>query len=512
MSKFSIFATSLVLALAGFVLSAPVQAATYIPVTVRIETPDETIYNDTVYVADTGCTVTDSAAVEHQLTQPVAACALEAAAIAGDFKYTLDDSSYGLYLSAIKKIVATDTDYWLFDVNYQMASVGVADAVLTEGDDVLFTYGAWPNSPLQLTTRKKQVTVGQRFSARLQVYNDITAVFEPLANATVYFSDGTTKTTNAAGRVSYKPTATGTVTFYAEVDGYTRSNTGIVTVFARNRTHQVLVPATLTAMANKGADFLLSEINETGMIGGSQAITEWSAIALAATHNVNDVITKTVLAYEPTVNDGTTELARHILALVAIGQDPMNTNGVDYVARLKQTEHNNQFGSVDFVNDDIFAGLALLASGEAVDSQYVQYAVNAASAGINNDNGVSYAVALNTSDVDTTGYYLQLLQAVGGHGKVRTQAMRYLIHQQNLDGGFGYSEHSASNSSSTAVALQALGEFGFVIARNKRTGFNFLDSVQRNTGAFQYGTVEGQSVEQLNTAYAIPALVFQKLP
>ncbi len=508
MLKFSTISISLALFVSGLALSLPAQATTYSTVTVRIETPDNTIFSDVVYVADDGCMVTDSAGIEHTITQAVALCALEAAAQNGDFEYTVDDSNYGLYLSAIKNSEATATEYWLFDINYQAATAGVTEVVVTNGDHVLFKYGNYPNTALKLSSRRTQVIAGQKIRGQVQIFNDITQAFEPLANAVVYIADGITRTTNANGRFSFTTTSTDTLQIYAEADGYARSNTLTLPVFARNMQRRVLVPATLQAMAELGGANLLNQ--ELDLI----AVTEWAAIGLASTKQVSSVIKDTVLSYEPSSNSqaATTEIARHILALIAVGENPRNTNGINFIERLQATEHNNQYGSVDYVHDDIFAGLALLASGESAQSEVVKLAVTAASAGMNSDGGVSYAVAINTSDVDTTAYYIQLLQAVGGHNKPLRKATHYLTHQQNLDGGFGYSNHSVSNASSTAVALQALGERGLVLARNKRTGFNFLEAVQRDNGAFQYDLHDTTaSLETLNTAYALSALMFTKL-
>lgn len=501
-------------------------ASEYIDVNVRVETPDGTFYDNTVYT--NGCTVTDSTNQEHVFTTPNALCALEAAAQTEDFVYEVQDSGFGLFLNSIDEY-SSDTNYWTYYVNYQSPSVGISDYDLSEGDNVVFTFGSWPNtSPLKLVVRKKQIRPGQTIKARVKLYNDATQIFEPVANIPVVFGQTSVNTNdNGVAQYTYTGDRTKPLTVVAQADTYTRSNSVDVAVIPKHTTTAILSEADREAMVTKGLDYLVSQMNtDTGVISESQAITEWSALAFAANHMSNDRLNTAVLNYKPTANDGTTEIARHILALDALGIDPRNANGADYVKRLKNTMSNNQFGSEAFVNDDIFAGLALLTVEEPYDSVALRAALEASLAGRNNDGGVSYSVDADISDMDTTGYFVQFLAAVQGHEaateittrKALRQAVRYIQRQQNLDGGWAYQRPTygaVSNSSTTAVVLQSIAARGRdpqIIRRNFRNGANFLQSVQRKNGAFQYDTYDTQSVEALNTAYAIPALLNVGLP
>jgi prenyltransferase beta subunit len=358
---------------------------------------------------------------------------------------------------------------------------------------------------------------GKAMQANVTVYDSITERFVPVAGATVKFGKETSQQTDENGSVKFNPEQAGTIKVVAELSGYTRSNSEALTIVKAKQNRELMTADERQAMAESAWIYLVQQQDANGLVGGSQGVTEWSAVALGSfqSANRNESIQAAILAYEPTVDDGTTELARHILALAAQDINPRSANGIDYISRLKETEHNNQFGSVDYINDDIFAGLALIAANEPWDSKYLTYAVNAAKSGINDDKGVSYMVAGKTSDVDTTAYFVQFLRQVNVYQndlgvkttKAQRQALQYLRAQQNVDGGWGYADHGVTNSSSTAVALQALGNKATITFRNKRNGYNVLADLQQETGAFAYNTSGSQSVEELNTAYAIPALL-----
>ncbi len=484
--------------------AAPVAATNYLVTDVRIETADDTIYSGSVYISDDGCTVSDADGVEHDITGAKAVCALNEAATLGGFDYILEDSSYGLYLTTVAEQAADAVDYWSFFVNYTSASVGLADYDLTDGDSIILSLGGYPNTALELVAPVKEVLAGEKLVVRVK------ADGVALEGATVHFNNQT-DTTDAFGKASFKPKQTTSLDVYVEATGYTRSATTTIRVVPKHTANVMVSGAEQQAMITSAADYLASAMDDDGLLEGSQSVTDWAAISLAAAGLDTAQFSPAILTYDPTTDDAyaTGEIARHILALAALGEDPTDQNGVNYVARLLNTKEDGQFGDTAFVNDDIFAGLALLAAGVAADDADVQRAVVAAKDSVNADGGVSYAVAIDTSDVDTTAYFVQLLNAAGQTGKVKQAAVRYLKDQQNLDGGWGYEDHGVSNSSSTAVALQALDK---TVRQNHRSGYNFLASVQKPNGRFSYGTDGSYSYETLNSAYAIMALAHQSLP
>lgn len=519
------------LALAAVVgLPQLTQAADYAAVNLRIQAGEEMIFNGEVYVSSDGCQVTDSAGVEHDIDGAKAICALTGVGQAGAFEYSVDYfEGIGLFLNSVNEY-ATDSvnysEYWTFFVNYAGAEVGLADYTVSNGDEVLLSFGPYTSDALRVKIPDNEMIVGAPVFVRVQSVVDADKqIFAPVSGATVHFDDGNetvTVTTDKHGKARFMPTATSTsVTFYATKNGAVRSETGLITRYERNQAAKPLDSAAQVAMAQAGIALLKSDIDDAGLILGNQSLTEWAAMSLAAGDESANRLAEAVVAYEPKVSDGTNEIARHILALVALGYDPRNVNEIDYVERLKDTQSGKQFGSEAFVNDDIFAGLALLAAGEAGDAAEVKVALQAAKAGINKDGGVAFAVENNVSDVDTTAFFVQFVSAAQAQGNtmpmkgVHQAALHYLVQQQNLDGGFGYSDFQPSNSSSTAVVVQALHSIGRnpgQVLRNKRSAYNYLKSIQKDSGQFSYSVYVSSNYDVLNTAYAIIGLFHKSLP
>jgi len=75
--------------------------------------------------------------------------ALDAAATAGNFNYTLKEETWGSFLYSIAGIAYNETswDSWLFMVDGVTAGVGAADYQLADGDVVTYWYGAWGSTP-----------------------------------------------------------------------------------------------------------------------------------------------------------------------------------------------------------------------------------------------------------------------------------------------------------------------------------------------------------------------------
>jgi hypothetical protein len=75
--------------------------------------------------------------------------ALDAAASAGSFAYTVKSSEWGPFIDSIGGVAynATSWDSWLYQVNGITADVGAANYTLKSGDVVTYWYGAWGSTP-----------------------------------------------------------------------------------------------------------------------------------------------------------------------------------------------------------------------------------------------------------------------------------------------------------------------------------------------------------------------------
>lgn len=520
MKKIFSFVTAIMVTSISLMSATIAQASddvTYTDVTVRIVNPTTgTIYDDTVYVPSDGCVVTDSDGVEHDITSPTALCALDLAALYGGFTYEVVYSSFGLYLSTIADQSSEGFDYWSFYVNYQYATNGLADYVVSSGENIILSYGEYGNVPLKLHVRKKQVLPGQIITAVVKAADDM-GVLQPVEGAIVNFGS-TAVTTDASGYANYTVESnTSDLEIAASYGTYTQSDVAVVRTAKKHHTLQMVGKNKRSKRADRAIEYLEKQVDDDGLVSGSQALTEWTAMALISIEETNAAITQAVKEYQPTTEDGVNEISRNLLARVALG---LPTD--QQVQELKGTVQDGYVGTEDYINEEVFFILALQAAEVPFTYDGYAIALNQIAEGVNDDGGISYAKD-GSSDVDTTAYLLQALNAVRGSADVtgvntktmRRDALYYLKNQQNVNGGWGYSEHQISNASSTAVVLQALKSSGLKPGRqirNQRNGYNFLNRMQRASGAVQYNTVGDQSLEELNTAYSVLSWVHSYMP
>lgn len=518
---------SAAIAVGGFSLPQEAAAGDYIGVHVRIESsdPPATEFSDTVYISDDGCTVEDSAGTSHVLEGANALCALHAASLQKGFDYELTHyDGLGLLLSSIEDYEGDYSNYWLYYVNYQSAAVGMADYLLNEGDELILTYGG-SNPPLKLTLEKSFIHVGKTIKAEVEYYSydwiTGTGSYLPVEDAHVNVNGANIKT-NSKGHAYLEPAQTGTYQVYVTSDGYIRSGKETLRVYPVVRTYHGLGQAERQNNIRKGLYYLKQQIGENGTINDSQALTDWAAMAFAASGKEHEKLFTAAKKYNPKVADGASELARHILVLEALGRDASNYHGRNYIRRLKQTFSKGQFGSSYYCNDDIFATLALIAADERETSKYLKKGAKAARDCMSGDGGVSFAVG-GASDIDTTAAWLMMSGRLKGTGvgtsakmkANRRAAVNYVEGHQRPDGGWGYSASSPSNSSSTSWVLQGLRaqrQRATETRRNNLHGIHFLDSVQEPKGSFMYDLLGTQSSEVLNTAYAVMAFNKRPLP
>lgn len=507
-------------------------AVNYVGVSVRVEVPDGTLIDSTYYISDEGCSITDSAGVERDVAGASALCALQAAA--GERSLALDISyfdGFGMFVNGIGEYVGDGSNFWTYFVDYTSPAVGLADFQLKDGSELLLTYGA-DAGPVQMNVLRRQVLAGDPVEIAVTTggyaFDAATGQYTwqegPAAGAMVTVRTATIdqRVVTGSDGVAKVLLPQGLYGIQADVDGYTRSSWLPVLVYERQKAYFSLGRPVRGLLKKSGVAYLYSQIDDAGLVQGSVGTTEWAAIALGGVGKADARLKKAVLAYDPAVEAGTTELARHILALEAIGFDGNYYNGTNYLDRMKETRVDFQYGSVAYCNDDIFAALAMLAADEPYNTEALNQAIAQSLNCVNEDGGVGFAVD-GGSDVDTTAAWLMLAGRLQGHESehgfdletVRSAALQYLADAQNYDGGWGYLPGMASNSSSTAwvlMGLRAQGGKANAAQKNYLHGFHFLASVVNVDGGVGYDSFGSASVEVLNTAYALMALGGKPLP
>ncbi len=253
----------------------------------------------------------------------------------------------------------------------------------------------------------------------------------------------------------------------------------------------------------------------------SELYTAWAAMGLAAGGQSPQAVSRSghtvldALRAEASSLQGAGDLERTILALRAAGASTGSLPGGDPVARLlKFRSADGSFGHL--ANQTAFAILALRAGGYAPHNPVVAGAWRWLVSQQEANGGFGFATKGGGSDIDDTAAVLQAL-AVAGRGSTVSagRAARYLLGAQNPDGGFPQEPRGASNAQSTSWAVQGLLAAGRNPAAARRDGsrspLGYLESLEAPDGSIRYSRTGAQTPVWV-TAQAITALAEKPLP
>ncbi|MGZ4192922.1 MAG: prenyltransferase/squalene oxidase repeat-containing protein [Solirubrobacteraceae bacterium] len=279
-------------------------------------------------------------------------------------------------------------------------------------------------------------------------------------------------------------------------------------------------PASLTAAAS---NYLLGSENADGGFGAAphqpsdQLYTGWTALGLAAAgHDLNRVGDAAGLMDYVRAGAGTHDvvaLERTILVVRAAGLSARSFGGRDLVAALNARFRAD--GSISGqVNLTAFAVLALRAAADGPahpTARPLRWLIRQQ----DRDGGFSFSGAGGASDVDDTGAALEALAGDPGAAGVSSRAVTFLRHQQNRDGGFPSQPGMDSNAQSTAWAIQGLDAAGVSPAGLHRGGavspLAYLDSLVAANGAVRYARRVSQTPVWV-TGEALMAMEGKPLP
>lgn len=271
-----------------------------------------------------------------------------------------------------------------------------------------------------------------------------------------------------------------------------------------------------------GNTFLQSNQDETGKITGYGGESQWAAIAFASSNadvtsikNPSASLKDFLLSDKPADNAAATEWERRILAIVAIGENPSNFGGTNYIETLQALSKDNQIGDPSLLNDDIFGLLALIASGDLANQKIKEDALTFIINHQATDGGFSWSADSSCgwcgSDGNDTASALQALQAAKNNGMTHPnldttieKGKGYLLSTQKSDGGFAYDTFSEADGSSTAWALMALNALDLSSSPEAEKAVSWLKANQGTDGGFQW--MSGYGGDTYTTSHAVVAL------
>ena len=253
----------------------------------------------------------------------------------------------------------------------------------------------------------------------------------------------------------------------------------------------------------------------------SELYTAWVAIGLAAAGRDPSSLTRDghsvldALRGEASTLHGAGDLERTILALRACGASTRSLPGGNPVARLLgYRARDASFGHLS--NLTAFAILALRAAGYPAGSPTVQDAARWLMRQQEHDGGFGFGARGGGSDVDDTAAVLQaLVQARVPERPVIARASAFLVRAQNLDGGYPQQRGGVSNAQSSAWAVQGLVASGRDPATTVRAGsrspLGYLESLIVPDGSVRYSRTGAQTPVWV-TAQALTALAGRPFP
>lgn len=258
---------------------------------------------------------------------------------------------------------------------------------------------------------------------------------------------------------------------------------------------------------DNGINYLKSKQDSTGKITtGFSAPSQWATIAFTANgvdvssiKNGSISLKDFLLTDVPSEPSAATDWETRVLAIVAIGENPTNFGGTNYIQKLEGFYKDNQIGDTCSLNDDIFGLLALIASGSISTSQIKQDTLNFLITKQDPaDGGFGFSApgcAWYSTSADITAAALQTLQGAKDNGLTHagldeaiTKAKAYLLANQNSDGGFGY--YGTSDTDTTGWVVMAFNVLGMKDSEQVVKARNWLISQQSPTDggfmAFDY--------------------------
>ncbi len=248
-----------------------------------------------------------------------------------------------------------------------------------------------------------------------------------------------------------------------------------------------------------------------------QALDDWTAMALAASGEQSTDAS----SLQTFSGSSATDYAKRILALTALGKNPVAYTGADLVAGLKAMAQGGQLGNASWLNDDAWGILALRSAGAPANDAVVREAAQFLTANQNADGGWSWGVGYDSDTNDTAAVLMALSEAgYASSHPAMTSAVAYLATQQNPDAGFAYQlpcawpACDASDSASTSWVISALGKLGLDASswtKGAATPFTFLQTLQTGDGSFKWQAGDPSGSPAM-TAYAVVALTGKSYP
>lgn len=199
-------------------------------------------------------------------------------------------------------------------------------------------------------------------------------------------------------------------------------------------------------------------------------------------------------------------LLRVVHGVGATGYDPVDVNGLKAVEQVRAGFVAGQFGQPQYVNDDMWAILALRAAGAPASDPQVRAAAANVRAAQLDDGGWSYAPIGTRSSIDMTGLALAALRAAGDDATTNHAARAYVAAAYDAARKGFRTPGESVNCQATVWGVHA----ARLVGEPREEALETLRGIQNVDGGFAI-TLGGPS-DLFCTVEAVPLLAGARLP
>lgn len=438
-----------------------------------------------------------------------------------DFEVSnIQEFSFGKYLKCITYINGERCDDWQYVVDNTSPFSSIDQTTLSGGENVYVYFG--PQNKIILGSNS--ITTNDAVTLTAQNYDYENDTWVARTSGTVGLTQPNpsdpwnptevlTAPLDGIGQATFTKVPIGSYNVGIKEDYYFPTEPLTVTAYVpsntsgggsntANTTGLVLGATTKIQFdIDKAFKFLASQQKENGS-WGDEMYTDWASLALPTSKQMEQVIK--LIKYQSGIKTSgvlLTDYERHAMALMALGLNPYNTNGENYIKKITDAFDGKQFGSIDEDNDDIFALLVLQNAGFKNDEKMILDSVDFVLSR-QKENG-SW-----DESIDMTGASIQALKPFSENEKVKTaleKSKEFLKKNQKTDGGFG----NVSATSWAMGGIIALKEKIEDWKKEENTPFDYLAKNQDIDGGIKNSIKEEEpSLKNKiwETAYATVAM------
>ena len=222
------------------VLDVPDENDSDLQVFLRIESPNETIFSGNIVLPDSINFTASNSGTPYTLTEQSVLMALLQAAQEHGFTVSVNDAYYpgfGFFVDSIDGVNNQGFNGWVYAVDYFSGQVSADNFFLdSDNEEIIWYYSeSFDQKLLHLVLSDTSIEPNQSITATVEYFNEPSEEWVALENASIKI-DGRNETfnTDSNGNAIIAPNFSGSYDFFAEKQGFTRSNRINVSISSGN--------------------------------------------------------------------------------------------------------------------------------------------------------------------------------------------------------------------------------------------------------------------------------------